>query len=314
MAVHMKTLHGKTFIDLFCGIGGFRLAAERAGMKHLWSCDISMSASRVYAKNFSLPEWGNIRSAKTEDIPDHDFLFAGFPCQDLSNAGKREGLKGKRSGLFFEIIRIAKEKRPKVMILENVTGLLSSNDGDDLKTILKWIEALGYSVRYDTLTASDFGVPQKRQRVFFVCILSGYTYTPPKPKNIPCCVQEVLQDAFHARKGIKKKYFLSERAIKNIKEKQSSNGAVIHSRRLSEPSIANTLTKQSALGRNRRGNYIDYGFRVMRKLTPLECERLMGFPDGWTDAGLSDTKRGEALGNAVVPQVVSAILEQIKVQ
>jgi DNA (cytosine-5)-methyltransferase 1 len=168
-----------TFADMFSGIGGFRLGIENAAkrleipVKCVFSSEIEKNARFVYETNFKETPSGDITKIRASDIPEFNILCGGFPCQDVSIAGKREGLKGKRTGLFFDVIRILQEKQPSIVFLENVKGLLSSNGGWDFARVLIELEDTGYSVEWDILNSKDFGVPQNRERVFIIGHLRG---------------------------------------------------------------------------------------------------------------------------------------------
>ena len=152
--------------ELFAGIGGFGLAAQRAGFDLAWACEIDDFASRVYEARFPMmPVHPDVRDFEGVSV---DCITAGFPCQDLSIAGKRKGLVGERSGLFWEIVRIAGRLRPRWLLLENVPGLFSSHQGRDFETVLAALDELGYGVSWRVLDAQFFGVPQRRRRVFIV--------------------------------------------------------------------------------------------------------------------------------------------------
>lgn len=158
--------------ELFAGIGGFGLAAERAGCDVRWASEIDDFATRVYEARFpDVRQLGDV--TKVEDAEPVDCITAGFPCQDLSVAGKRKGLVGERSGLFWHITRIAARLRPRWLLLENVPGLLSSHRGRDFETVLAALDELGYGVAWRVLDAQHFGVPQRRRRVFIVGHLGG---------------------------------------------------------------------------------------------------------------------------------------------
>jgi DNA (cytosine-5)-methyltransferase 1 len=164
-----------TFIEMFCGIGGFRLGLERSGWKCVWANDIDKYACQVYRKNFGdggLVE-GDIRSVDADSIPDHTLLTAGFPCQSFSLAGKRKGFEGTRGTLFYDIARVADAKRPPLLLLENVKGLLSNDKGRTFARILQTLDELGYDVEWQVLNSKYFGVPQNRERVFIIGHLRG---------------------------------------------------------------------------------------------------------------------------------------------
>lgn len=157
--------------DLFCGIGGFRVALEKEGMKCVLSCDIDKNVREAYYQNFQDRPRGDITKINVTEIPDHDILCAGFPCQPFSIAGNRKGLNDINNGrLFDEIIRIAKAKEPSVMLLENVKNILSIDNGNVVKTMEAKLNEIGYKVKKHVLNASYFGIPQARDRVYFVCL------------------------------------------------------------------------------------------------------------------------------------------------
>ncbi len=165
-----------TFIDLFSGIGGFRLGMERNGFKCVWSCDNNKFANMVYQYKFGDEnhETGDIRKVDTREIPEHDILCAGFPCQSFSLAGKRKGFEDARGSLFFEICRIARDKKPSILFLENVKGLLSNERGGTFATIINALQELGYGIEWQVLDSQYFGVPQHRERVFIIGHLGGF--------------------------------------------------------------------------------------------------------------------------------------------
>ena len=161
------------FIDLFAGVGGFRLGMERAGHECVWSCEIDRWCQAVYRYRFGEMPTGDIRQVDPNTIPDHDCLCAGFPCQSFSVAGRRGGFGDARGTLFHEICRIARAKKPPLLLLENVAGLLSAEDRTAFAVVLKSLGELGYDVEWQVLNSKDFGVPQNRERVYLVGHLGG---------------------------------------------------------------------------------------------------------------------------------------------
>jgi len=161
------------FIELFAGIGGFRLGMERGGHECVFSSEIDKYASLIYEKNFKDKPYGDITQIKSEDIPNHDILCGGFPCQSFSIAGKRGGFNDTRGTLFFQIARILKDKQPKYFILENVKGLLSHDGGQTFKIIISTLTDIGYDIQWQVLNSKNFGVPQNRERVFIIGNLRG---------------------------------------------------------------------------------------------------------------------------------------------
>jgi len=164
-----------TFIEMFSGIGGFRLGLERVGWKCVWANDWDKYANTIYKKNFGDKELveGDITEVEADEIPEHTLLTAGFPCQAFSVAGKRKGFQDTRGTLFFHIARIAEAKRPPLLLLENVKGLLSTQGGYCFARILQTLDELGYDVEWQVLNSKHFGVPQNRERVFIIGHLRG---------------------------------------------------------------------------------------------------------------------------------------------
>ena len=159
------------FVELFAGIGGFRYGLEKAeNYQCVWANEIDKYAAEIYRKNYGEGELyeEDITKIETKDIPEHDLLVGGFPCQTFSIAGSRAGFNDTRGTLFFEIARILKDKRPRCVLLENVKGLLSHDSGKTFQTILKVLSDIGYRTEWQVLNSSDFGVPQNRERVFII--------------------------------------------------------------------------------------------------------------------------------------------------
>lgn len=296
-------LNMKAF-SLFSGIGGFDLALERCGHEIVGHSEIDKYADQIYSKHFTNKNYGDITKINPHTLPDFELLVGGFPCQSFSIAGKRKGFKDTRGTLFFEIARIVREKQPRLLLLENVKGLLSHDKGNTFRTIIATLDDLGYNAQWQVLNSKDFSVPQNRERVFIVGHLRGTS----RPEVFP----------------------IGESCGKPA-DKTDKQGC------------SNTLTERSAGGQNRRGNYIKINKKgvpkkeqmiaatltggahsggnhsdidlllqdaAIRRLTPKECERLQGFPDGWTE-GVSDTQRYKCLGNAVTVNVVEHIISNI---
>ncbi len=167
---------GLRFIDLFCGIGGFHAAAKSLGMTGVFACDIDEPCRAAYSHNYGLIPAGDIAAIPAEDIPDHELLCAGFPCQPFSIIGDRAGFADARGTLFFEILRILEAKRPPMVVLENVRQLVSHDGGKTIARILESLRGLGYWADYRILNALKFGLPQKRERVLIVALLSASVY------------------------------------------------------------------------------------------------------------------------------------------
>ena len=276
------------FYDLFCGIGGFRIGMEKNGHECVGSCEIDEQARQVYTKNFGCePEQRDATKLNPKELPDFDCLCAGFPCQSFSIAGKHGGFEDTRGTLFFEIIRIARERKPSILFLENVKGLLSHNKGQTFETILKALDELGYWYEWQVINSKNFGVPQDRERVYIIGHLAG---TSPR-KILPI------------RRGIRDVQEKDETSLihtKRTKYVDGSQGMRVYG----TDGASTTITAHGGGQGAKTGLYMDKG--RIRRLTPLECERLQGFPDNFTN-GYPDTARLRMIGNAVTTNVVQHI-------
>ena len=173
-----------TFADLFCGIGGFHYAAHDLGLKCVFASDIDEPARAQYERNFGITPAGDILKVKADAIPDHDILFAGFPCQPFSIIGDMQGTEDRRGTLFHEILRVLAAKRPKAVVLENVRQFSTISGGRVLQAVVTGLEQLGYGVDWRILNALDFGLPQKRERTIIVGMTSGIDLIAwPEPRS-----------------------------------------------------------------------------------------------------------------------------------
>jgi DNA (cytosine-5)-methyltransferase 1 len=289
--------------------------------------EIDKHAIKIYEKYFKHTNYGDIRKIKSRDLPDFDLLIGGFPCQSFSIAGKRKGFEDTRGTLFFEIARIIATKRPRLLLLENVKGLLSHEKGRTFGIILRTLDGLGYDLQWQVLNSKNFGVPQNRERVFIVGHLRG-TPRPevfPLSQNasediiLPTITTRVTADSNGTYVGKRPahkdlKYIGAVMSEKNKKwlddGKQLSRNFPQGSRIYDARGIATTLASQAGGLGAKTGLYAVKGLQKIRRLTPMECERLQGFPDEWT-LGASDTQRYKCLGNAVTVNVVQAIVEKL---
>jgi len=300
------------YIELFAGIGGFGLALNRQGHTCVYANEWDKYAAQTYEKNFGhKPDTNDIKDIESNNIPDHDLLLGGFPCQSFSVAGKRGGFNDTRGTLFFEIARILKDKRPTYLLLENVKGLLSHDNGRTFQTIMRTLDELGYDLQWQVLNSKNFGVPQNRERVFIIGHLRGESrpkiFPIRKDDEIPSKRQRQISPTITQRyykQGQSDRYIAVEKPVAipvltpdRIKKRQNGR----RFKKDGEPSF--TLTGQDKHG-------IMINDMKIRRLTPLECERLQGFPDGWTE-GVSDTQRYKQLGNAVTVNVVEEIVKRL---
>jgi DNA (cytosine-5)-methyltransferase 1 len=330
-------------LSLFSGIGGFDLGFQLAGMDVVGMCEIDRHAQKVLKRHFpNATLHGDVRDVSYERGT-IDLVCGGFPCQDISVAGKRKGLHGDRSGLWFRFADIIAESLPLWVVIENVQGLLTSNNGHDFGVILHWLAQHGYGVGWRVLDSQGFGLAQRRKRVFIVASLgtpSGCTVLLER-ESVP----------WHNRTGNQKKQANTRttnagskcgggETIKPvdfvpysiIDGNTTQNGSGVNTSNLSY-----TLTSRDkhSVGVLWESTHTDDPVRVctnqsvsptlqarmgtggnstpmigVRRLTPTECERLQGFPDGWTD-GQSDAQRYKQLGNAVSVPVAQWIGNKI---
>ena len=292
----------KTFIDLFCGIGGFHSAASRLNLECVFACDIDSEARRAYEYNFNMKPAGDITAVNASDIPEHDILCAGFPCQPFSIIGGRKGFSDPRGTLFFEILRILREKRPKAFVLENVRQLATINKKETLNSIIQSLKDLGYHTEYKILNALDFGLPQKRERILIVGTLKNigsFPWCHDKIKMKP--LSEILEDKPD------EKHFVSDR----IKEARKN----AHS-----PKVTPSIWHE-----NKSGNISSHPFSCAlragasynyllvngeRRLTPREMLRLQGFSDEF-EIICSDSQTRKQAGNSVPVPMIHFVLKRL---
>lgn len=306
------------FIDLFCGIGGFRKALEEKGLECVFSSDIDKNIQEIYQKNFGEKPCGDITEIPEKKIPHHDILCAGFPCQSFSISGKMRGINDSNGRLFYEIIRIAQYHKPQVLLLENVKNILTIDNGKIIKTIEQKLDEIGYQVHWHVLNASLFGIPQARERVYFVCLRKDFeshfvlNYTKPDELYKNIFLEDILdkavqEDLYVHRNDIIFNILPKERQLKPIRVgylNKGGQGERIYS------SLGHSITL-SAFGGGvgtRTGLYCVDG--KVRRLSINECKKLMGFP---TSHIVSSGLRGyQQLGNAVIPQMIGNVYESIK--
>lgn len=350
------------YVSLFAGIGGFDLALNRLGHECVYANEWDKYSAQIYEKNFGhKPDTRDIKTVGASEIPDHDIIVGGFPCQAFSIAGKRRGFEDTRGTLFHDICRIIKVKKPRILLLENVKGLLSHDSGKTFATIIVSLDELGYNIQWQVLNSKDFGVPQNRERVFIV----GHIRTEPRPQVFPIAEISGLFDApdeskegwpppqlsTTVRSNPAKKADDTYIVVGTLRTHKDGNGfrkmksgfaPTIPARAREDGSgqpVIMVKRKRNEFGKAVRKDYEAGKLKVrrmdvrdweeipqdhsntlstvqidnllktdmrIRRLTPVECERLMGFPDNWTE-GVSDTQRYKMCGNAVVVNVVEAV-------
>jgi len=297
--------------------------------------EIDKHAIKIYEKYFQHTNYGDIRKIKPRSLPDFDLLIGGFPCQSFSIAGKRKGFEDTRGTLFFEIARIARAKRPRLLFLENVKGLLNHENGRTFGVILRTLDGLGYDLQWQVLNSKDFGVPQNRERVFIIGHLRG----TPRPEIFPVGANgkaDIVIPTLTARyTAASNGGYVRHRQTHQINDPVHSNDRIYATDGISptlntaqggnrqpkivgglqahqkprEDGISPTLTTAMGMGGGQTPIVWRKDIKI-RRLTPKECERLQGFPDGWTE-GESDTQRYKTLGNAVTVNAVQAIAEKL---
>ena len=348
--------------DLFGGVGGFRLGIESAwrNISHrkdsgqgrnkfntplpenkqcsphcVFYCDSDKYAVQTYNKNFGENHKPtDIRTIKADSIPDFDLLCGGFPCQAFSVAGKRKGFGDTRGTLFFEIERILKAKRPRLVFLENVKGLLNHDEGRTFGTILNALWELGYDVQWMVLNSKFFGVPQNRERVFIIGSLRGKS----RPEILPFgfsgeeisgkVIGTLETDGWEKRHEQIRRVWDIEGTAPTIPTGQGGGVMTkisiphftqVHNMQPRSPNRPSLIKNPKSGGHGHlqrddtsycldgaNTNAVEFNNMKIRRLTPTECERLQGFPDGWTE-GVSDTQRYKQMGNAVTVNVIQAI-------
>ena len=311
-------LKDMTFIDLFAGLGGFRLALQSLGAKCVYSNEWDKFAQQVYNDNFGdIPE-GDITQVDEKTIPDHDILCAGFPCQAFSISCKQRGFEDSRGTLFFDVARIVKCKKPKIVFMENVKNFATHDNGHTLEVVQNTMEELGYTFFQKVLNAVDYGVPQKRERIYMVCFrndlgIDDFVFPAPfklirhvedfllDEKDVPDKLYVQREDTYMENK-VDNKY--SNKPIRLGIVNKGGQGERIYSTK----GIAITLSAYGGGAFAKTGGYLVNG--KYRKLAPRECARIMGYPD--TYKIISNYNQAyKQFGNSVVIDVLQYIAIEI---
>ena len=316
--IEKKNLSGMKFIDLFAGLGGFRVALESLGAECVYSNEWDEPVQKVYYENFGdMPE-GDITQVDEKTIPDHDILCAGFPCQAFSISGKQRGFEDSRGTLFFDVARIVKEKKPKVVFMENGKNFATHNNGHTLDVVKGTMEELGYTFFQKILNAVDYGVPQKRERIYMVCFRNDLNVTDfsyPKPFKLTRHVEDFLLED---ESEVEYLYVNRPDTYMNGKEDNQYSNKSIRlgivnkggqgERIYSTKGIAITLSAYGGGVFAKTGGYLING--KTRKLHPKECARIMGYPDTYKICS-SDNQAYKQFGNSVVIDVLQLIAVEI---
>ena len=313
-----KSLEGMTIIDLFAGLGGFRIALESLGAKCVYSNEWDKPVQQVYIDNFGDVPEGDITQVDERTIPDHDILCAGFPCQAFSISGKRRGFEDSRGTLFFDVARVVKEKKPKVVFMENVKNFATHDDGRTLAVVKATMEELGYRFYQKVLNAVDYGVPQKRERIYMICFrndLNIKEFKYPRPFKLTRHVEDFLlkdekmvehlyverSDTYYSDTKDEK---YSNKSIRLGRVNKGGQGERIYSTK----GIAITLSAYGGGVFAKTGGYLING--KVRRLHPRECARIMGYPDTYKICK-SANQAYKQFGNSVVIDVLQLIAVEI---
>ena len=290
------------FADMFCGIGGFHVAAVQLGMECVFACDIDAEARRAYLHNFGIEPAGDITEIQPDAIPDHDILMAGFPCQPFSIIGAMRGFDDVRGTLFFNLAETIEAKRPTALLLENVRQLSSHNKGRTLTRITEVLKELGYRMDWKVLNALDYGLAQKRERTFIVGFLDhSVTFEWPEPFGDPPPLTEALE------KDVPDRFFASEhiRCKRQAKHQSEYELAIWH-----ENKGGNVSSHPFSCALRAGASYNYLLVNGERRLTPREMLRLQGFPESFELPGSYQQIRKQT-GNAVPAPVAKAVLEKM---
>lgn len=294
------------FIDLFAGIGGIRLGFESVGGNCVFSSEFDEDACTTYEANFGEHPSGDITKIEAKDIPEFDILLGGFPCQAFSIIGKKEGFTNETCGtLFFDIERILKVKRPPAFMLENVRNLTAHDNGNTFRTIKNHLKALGYNVYAKVLNALDYGVPQKRERIFIVGFMDDVEFKFPDP--VPVEERKALVDILET--DVDRKYYVRDEIrqsrLERLKDKDYPRPYISHE------NMAGSITPHpysSALRAGASANYILVNDE--RRPTEREMLRIQGFPDTYKIV-LPYGKVKKQCGNSVAVPVIKAIANEM---
>ena len=311
------------YIDLFAGIGGFHQALSSFNAKCIFSSEWDENCKDVYERNYGIRPFGDITKIDEREVPKHDVLCAGFPCQAFSVSGKQLGFADTRGTLFFDVIRIARFRKPKILILENVRNFARHDNGNTIRTVKNTLEEAGYSVCFKVLNASNFGVPQKRDRIFIIALRNdiqcgGFVFPVSSGKQTRL-IDFLLPDSETDEYVVNRDDVVMKPQIEAIPnlfgvfpQRPLRIGTVNkggQGERIYNPmGHAITLSAYGGGVGAKTGLYLVNG--RIRRLAPRECARITGFPDSFS---ISENKNisYKQFGNCVVVNVVKAIIEKI---
>jgi DNA (cytosine-5)-methyltransferase 1 len=302
------------FIDLFAGAGGLRIPFDELGLESVFSSEIDKFAQKTYYSYFGEIPHGDITEVEPKDIPDHDILLAGFPCQPFSQAGHRKGFADTRGTLFFNIEEILRVKQPQAFLLENVKGLRGHDKGRTFKVISENLSKLGYHFKDEVLRAKDFGLPQNRERVFIVGFKEfekSFNFQFPTPLNLKTRLGDILEESPDEKYTISDKLWAGHQRRK-AQHKTKGNGFG-YGMFNEESEYTNTISARYY--KDGSEILIEQDGKNPRKLTPYEASQLQGFPEDFIEKarknGLSDVQLYKQMGNAVPVSVIREIAKNM---
>ena len=287
-------------IDLFAGIGGIRLGFEAFGCENVFTSEWDKAAQTMYEANFGDKPFGDINAIAPEDIPNHDILLAGFPCQPFSIAGKGLGFADTRGTLFFNIEKILKEKQPTAFLLENVKRLTTHDNGQTFAVILEKLKELGYTVYHRVFNSLDFGIPQKRERIYIVGFREPIYFKFPKPLGYYKPLTEFLEK----ENEVPKNYFVSD--VLKAKRLKAVKGVPPFPSVWHENIGGNISALPYSCALRAGGSYNYLLVNGVRRLTGREMLRLQGFPDNFV-INIPYSQARKVAGNSVSVPVIKAI-------
>lgn len=310
-----------TFIDLFCGIGGFHTALSNLSAKCVFASEIDRQTCDVYEDNYGMRPAGDITKINENEIPPHNILTAGFPCQSFSINGKQKGFEDSRGTLFFDVARIAKFHKPEVVLLENVDNFSKHDNGQTLAVVKRTMESLGYKFYWSVLNSSLYGVPQSRVRTYMVCLLNKSSFSFPAETKEQICLRDILLPAKETS-GLE----IDSKMVVLDNDKQITEEGLFGLESVSKPIRIGYVKK----GRQGERVYADWGHAitfsshgggigaktglylvggqngVVRRLHPRECARAMGFPESFK-LHKSQAANWRMFGNSVVVPLIQKI-------
>lgn len=317
---YKEALKGIKYIDLFAGIGGFHTAMDSFGAECVFASEWDKHAQKTYFENYNIMPMGDITQIEAEDIPSHDILCAGFPCQPFSISGKRKGFEDTRGTLFFDVARIAKYHKPKILFMENVRNFASHDNGNTLKTVEETLNEIGYDLSHKVLNASHYGLPQNRERIFMIAIRKDFnvkefnfpagTYEQVNLRDLILPDEETSQyiinrnDMVIDETKIPSEDLFSDYKLKPIRVGTINKGGQ-GERIYSDLGHAITLSAQGGGPGSKTGCYLING--KVRKLAPKECARVQGFPEDFK-IPVSDGQAWKQFGNSVPVNVIKHLI------